>query len=148
MAKDSGKSSSSDMENSSYASDESSAELDTSGTLDKSEESTSSGSLDLEIKDYKPKASDISILLSQTPYISDPILFLDKLYCCKVLTSGDLILAACGIAKYNNIRGSLTKSCKKSLSLLIEKVEILKILIFSLLQEFQTFHHKKPTGCT
>lgn len=120
MYKKAEKSYSSDMERKARAS-ESDTALDTS--VAGSEGSCSSESLDAEIQDYKPKASDLSILLPQAPYISDPVLFLDKLYCCKVLTSGDLILAVCGIAKYNDIRGCLTKNCKKSLNSLIEKAE-------------------------
>lgn len=79
-----------------------------------------SSSFDIQIKDYKPDVSEISLLLSNTSYISDIIKFLDSLVFCKAIFSDDLILAVFGMARYCDIRGCLTKNMKKTINSLLE----------------------------
>jgi len=86
-----------------------------------SDESFSSDSLDIETRDQIPTVSEISILLTQVPYVSSKCEFLEKLSQCKVIASDDLILGVCGLAKYTDIRGFLSKNFKKAVNTLLEK---------------------------
>lgn len=99
-------------------------------------ENTSSSSLELELEAHIPTVSEISILLTQTSFISDPISFLEKMNSCKVLKSDSTILAVFGVVEYNLIRGCLSKNFKKSVNSLIEKSEVKENIGFILSPRF------------
>lgn len=84
-------------------------------------ESFSSESVNLEIRDYIPNASEVAIFLSNLPYVTDMIEFLSKLRYCKIASSDDMVLGMCGIAKYTEIRAFLTKNFKKTVNNILEK---------------------------
>lgn len=55
------------------------------------------------------------------PYVSDKDGFLGQLHHCKTISSDDLVLGMCGLAKYTDIRRFLTKNFKKTVNALVEK---------------------------
>lgn len=85
-----------------------------------SESEMSSDCLDVQVKKYTPKYSEISLLLAQVPYITNPGVFLEKLQSPHVLSSGDLVLGVSGFAKYDDVRGMLNKRTKKIVNSMID----------------------------
>lgn len=88
------------------------------------ENETSNDSFDLETRSYTPHCDEISMLLSQVPYITNQSMFLDKLESPYTLSSGDLILGVCGFARYDNAKKSLGKRIKKAINSMIASASV------------------------
>lgn len=94
--------------------------------------STENSSFDIQIKDYKPDVSELSVLLSTTSYVSDIIKFLECTFFCKAIFSDDLVLGLFAMAKYSDIRGCLTKNLKKTINSFLEnQIDDETVFLFS-----------------
>lgn len=102
----------------------SSSECETStssmGEVSNASEDSCSTCFEIEILDETPSIEDITLLLSSASYITDPVGFLSKAYCCKSIKSGDTVLGVCALVKYDDVRRLLAKGPKKAINSLLE----------------------------
>lgn len=89
-------------------------------TTSSASEDTASSSIDMEIVEALPEIDSVNILNSQLSYIKDIPSFIEKLHYCNKAVSGDMTLGVSGVAKYEDVRGFLTKNFKKVVNSVIE----------------------------
>ncbi|KAM0679926.1 hypothetical protein GINT2_001867 [Glugoides intestinalis] len=88
--------------------------------ISNSSEDTASSSLDIEMIESPPEINSVNILNSQLSYIKDIASFIEKLHYCNKAMSGDMTLGISGVAKYEDVRGFLTKNFKKVVNSVID----------------------------